>query len=113
MTSRVRPLRRIAEESRGFSRRGRAGARFPGKPDRSRVDRSMKAPTCRAADPSLGRVPGSSCYILITYLSERQDREEDVVAAEVDRSRRTARPFCLWERITHGEKEMLKESQVE
>lgn len=41
------------------------------------------------------------------YIPERKTRLRGgtIEAAEEDRSRRTARPFCLWERITHGERD--------
>lgn len=60
-----------------FSRQLWPAARFPGKSDRSsRIARDRGGSNLSQDRSRPRRVPGSSCYILITYLSGRQDREE-------------------------------------
>lgn len=60
-----------------FSRQLWSAARFPRKPDRfSQIARDQGGSNLSRDRSRSRRVPGSSCYILITYLSGRQDREE-------------------------------------
>lgn len=65
----------------------------------------------RRLEPVAGSIEVSPCpgelMLHPYYIPERKTRSRGgtIEAAEEDRSRRTARPFCLWERITYGERE--------
>ncbi|KYN39107.1 hypothetical protein ALC56_06533 [Trachymyrmex septentrionalis] len=65
----------------------------------------------RRLEPVAGSIEVSPCpgelMLHPYYIPERKTRPRGgtIEAAEEDRSRRTARPFCLWERITYGERE--------